>query len=94
MKTINDPKAAGSGFESPTTHTTLQQELDDLVPAVKAWEKRERALQFVLHAQPYQLEIALIEWVMASHELLVALTDAADSAIFRRQVEALEGLAA
>lgn len=71
-------------------NATLQREIDDLAPAVKAWDQRERAFDFVLRARPHQIEIALIEWAQASHELVTAHLDLAARADARRQVDALE----
>lgn len=71
-------------------NATLQREIDDLAPAVKAWDQRERALQFVLRARQHQYEIALIEWVAASHELTNARLELAAHADARLQVDMLE----
>lgn len=68
----------------------LQQELDDLAPVVAAWGRREVALAAVLRARDHQIEIALIEWVLASHELVEATRAAIESGDFRHQLETLE----
>lgn len=68
----------------------LQQELDDLAPVCAAWDRRERAFEFVVRALPHQLEVALIDWLSASRELVDATRTAVERADFRAQVTAIE----
>lgn len=75
-------------------NATLQREIDDLAPAVKAWDQRERAFDFVLRARSDQLDIALIEWVTASRELTDARLQLAARADARLQVDHLIEVAA
>lgn len=73
---------------------TLQREIDDIAPAVKAWDQRERAFDFALRCGPLEIDIALIEWVTASKELVAARIDLAAMNDARLQLDRLEVVAA